>query len=213
MEKTQLFWEVRSNMKPNMKKDTIIITIGREFGSGGLEVAKELGKRLNIPVYDKELIAAASKDSGLRKDFFEKSDEKKSLFSLSSLFNHDNIMSDSSFFNIQCETIRKIASNGSAIIVGRCSDYVLRDYKNVFNVFLTCEMDCRIERVMRRNHLTHEEAEIMIEKKDKSRREYYNYYTFGNWGAASTYHICLDTAKFGIDGTANTIISAMKNEK
>lgn len=187
----------------------IIITIGRQFGSGGVEVANELSKRLGFPVYDKELIAKAAQDSGFSPDHFEKNDEKKSLFSFSSLFSSESYMSDSALFNMQCETIRNIAEQESAIIVGRCSDYVLRDMPNVINVFLTGSLEDRAQRVMRRDGLNMDEAISKIEKKDKNRSEYYNYYTFGNWGVASTYHLCIDTSIFGIKGTADIIMNAL----
>lgn len=189
-----------------MKK--IIITIGRQFGSGGLLVAKELGARLGIPVYDNELITKAAQDSGFDAEFFKRSDEKKSLFSLSGLFSAgtDNCMSDSGLFNMQCETIRSIAEQGSAIIVGRCADYVLRDHENLVSVFLTSPIEARAKRVMDRDNLSHDEALAKIEKKDKSREAYYNYFTFGNWGIASTYTLCLDSSILGIQGTADLII-------
>lgn len=187
----------------------VIITIGRQFGSGGVEVTDELSKRLGFPVYDKELIAKAAQDSGFSPDHFEKNDERKSLFSFSSIFSSEGYMSDSAIFNMQCETIRNIADQESAIIVGRCSDYVLRDMENVFNVFLTGSHEDRVQRVMRRDRISKDEAIAKIEKKDKSRSEYYNYYTFGNWGVASSYHLCIDTSVYGIKGAAEIIINAL----
>ena len=191
-------------------KKKIIITIGREFGSGGVATAIELGKRLGIPVYDKELIAKAAQDSGFSAGYFEKNDEKKSLFSFSSIFSSESYISDNGLFNMQCETIRKIAEQGSAIIVGRCSDYVLRDFDNIFNVFLTAPVEARIARVMERDGISREDALAKIEKKDKCRAEYYNYYTFGNWGVASTYNLCIDTSLVGIEGTADIIINVLQ---
>lgn len=193
-----------------MMKKKIIITIGREFGSGGVATATELGKRLGIPVYDKELIEKAAQDSGFSAGYFEKNDEKKSLFSFSSIFSGESYINDNGLFNIQCETIRRIAEQGSAIMVGRCSDYVLRDFDNVFNVFLTAPVEARIARVMERDGISREEAQSKIEKKDKCRAEYYNYYTFGNWGVASTYNLCIDTSLTGIDGAADIIINVLK---
>ena len=186
----------------------IIITIGRQFGSGGLLVANKLGEKLGIPIYDNELITKAAQDSGFDIEFFKRSDEKKSTFALSAIFNNssENYMSDSGLFNMQCETIRAIADQGSAIIVGRCADYVLRDQENVISVFLTSPIESRAQRVMERDCLNHEEAIAKISKKDKSREAYYNYFTFGNWGVASTYDICLDSSILGIEGTADLII-------
>ena len=184
----------------------IIITIGRQFGSGGLLVAKKLGEKLGIPVYDNELITKAAQDSGFDVEFFKRSDEKKSIFSFSAIFNTENYMSDSELFKMQCETISTIAEQGSAIIVGRCADYVLRDHDNVISIFLTSPAEARAERVMKREGLSHDEAIAKIEKKDKSREAYYNYFTFGNWGVASTYDLCLDSSILGIEGTADLII-------
>lgn len=190
----------------------IIITIGRQFGSGGKAVADELGRKLGIPVYDNELITKAAQESGFSAELFEQSDEKKRFFSLSSIFSGnilngtDDYMSDRSLFGIQCEAIRKIAEQGSAVIVGRCSDYVLRENDGVLDVFLTSPIEERASRIMERCCLSEEKAIEMIERKDKGRAEYYNYYTFGNWGMASTYDLCLDSSILGIEGTADFII-------
>ena len=189
----------------------IIINIGRQFGGGGLGVANELGRKLGIPVYDKELIAKAAQDSGFSKAIFETSDEKKRFFSLSSIFANrfgdtENYMSDRGLFKMQSETIRKIAEQGSANIVGRCSDYILRDMENTFNVFLTSPLEVRAARIAERSGVSLEEAEKIAEEKDRKRSDYYNYYTFGNWGHASTYDLCLDSSLLGIEGTADFII-------
>ena len=190
----------------------IIINIGRQFGGGGLGVAYELGKKLGIPVYDKELIAKAAQDSGFSKGIFEESDEKKRLFSLSSIFasrfgDTENYMSDRGLFKMQSETIRKIAEQGSAIIVGRCSDYILRDMECTLDVFLTSPLEVRAARIAERSGLSLEEAEKLAEEKDRNRAEYYNYYTFTDWGVASTYDLCLDSSVLGIEGTADMIIA------
>lgn len=189
----------------------IIITIGREFGSGGKCVADALSKKLGIPVYDSELIKKAAQDSGFSAGLFEQSDEKRRFFSLSSIFasnysDTEDYMSDKGLFKMQCQTIRKIAEQGSAIIVGRCSDYILRDMDCVIDVFLTCPAEERAKRVAERTGVSLEKASEMLEKKDRSRAEYYNYYTFGNWGVASTYDLCLDSSILGIEGTADFII-------
>lgn len=189
----------------------IIINIGRQFGGGGLGVAYELGKKLGIPVYDKELIKKAAQDSGFSKEVFEESDEKKRLFSLSSIFANrfsetENYMSDRGLFKMQSETIRNIAEQGSAVIVGRCSNYILRDMDCALNVFLTSPIEVRAARLSERLGISVEDAEKLAEEKDSKREEYYNYYTFGNWGVASTYDLCLDSSILGIEGTAEYII-------
>lgn len=189
----------------------IIINIGRQFGGGGLGVAYELGRKLGIPVYDKELIQKAAQDSGFSKELFEESDERKRFFSLSSIFANrfsdtENYMSDSGLFKIQSETIRKIAEQGSAVIVGRCADYILRDMECTLDVFLTSPLDVRAARLSERLGISVEEAEKLAEEKDKARAEYYNYYTFTDWGVASTYDLCLDSSLLGVEGTADFII-------
>ena len=198
-----------------MKKD-IIITIGRQFGCGGKRIAEALGNKLGIPVYDHELIIKAAQESGFSAEFFARSDEKKRFFSLTSIFagsyntDTENYMSDKGLFKIQCETIKNFADQGSAIIVGRCSDYVLRDRSNTLNVFLTSPLEDRVKRVAETDGVSLVKAEEIVEKQDKNRAEYYNYYTFGNWGVASNYDLCIDSSIAGIEGTADLIIEFAK---
>ena len=187
-----------------------IITIGRQFGCGGKRIAEALGQKLGIPVYDNELIIKAAQESGFSAEFFKQSDEKKRILSLASIFSwnseSDNYMSDKGLFKIQCETIQRIAEQGPAIIVGRCSDYVLRDRGNTLDVFLTSPLEDRVRRVAEREGLSLEKAHEVVEKEDRNREEYYNYYTFGNWGVASNYDMCIDSSIVGIEGTADMII-------
>lgn len=189
----------------------IIINIGRQFGGGGHGVAAELGRKLGIPVYDKELIKKAAQDSGFSSELFEESDEKKRFFSLSSIFANgfgetENYMSDRGLFKMQSHTIMNIAEQGSAVIVGRCSDYILRDMGCTLNVFLTSPLEIRAARIAERTGISLDEATRLAEEKDNKRAEYYNYYTFGNWGVASTYDLCIDSSILGIEGTADFII-------
>lgn len=189
----------------------IIINIGRQFGGGGHGVASELSRKLGIPVYDKELIKKAAQDSGFSAEFFEESDEKKRFFSLSSIFANgfsetENYMSDRGIFKMQSQTIMKIAEQGSAVIVGRCSDYILRDMGCTLDVFLTSPLEIRAARIAERTGMSLEEAARLAEEKDRKRAEYYNYYTFTDWGVASTYDLCLDSSILGIEGTADFII-------
>ncbi len=199
-----------------MMEKKIVITIGRQFGSGGKCIADILGSRLGIPVYDSELIIRAAQESGFSQDLFVQSDEKKRFLSLSSIFagNYgsysENYMSDKGLFKIQSDTIRRIAEQGSAVIVGRCSDYILRDCGYTLDIFLTCPIQIRAERVAERMGISLEKALDLVEKKDKGRAEYYNYYTFGNWGAADTYDLCMDSSLLGLEGTADFIIDFAK---
>lgn len=187
----------------------IVINIGRQFGCGGLEVARVLGQKLGIPVYDNELITKAAQESGFSAALFKESDETRTSFSFRNWFgvnSSNDYTSQGGLFKIQSDTIKSIAEQGSAIIVGRCADYILRGNKNTLNVFLTASEESRIERISRREGISKENAEEMLKKKDKERADYYNYYTFGNWGVASTYDLCLDSSKIGIEGTADLII-------
>lgn len=189
-----------------------IINIGRQFGSGGKRVANALGSKLGIPVYDNELIAEAASKSGYSKSLFKKTDEHRRLFSLANIFGTTNrygsgesYLNDNALFKIQSDAIRDIAENGPAIFVGRASDYVLRDFE-CLDVFICAPLEDRKVLVAEREGLSPEEAETLILKKDRERETYYNYLTFGYWGVASNYDLCIDSSILGIDGTADFII-------
>ncbi|MBR4817241.1 MAG: cytidylate kinase-like family protein [Bacteroidales bacterium] len=189
-----------------------IINIGRQFGSGGRRVAAALGVRLDIPVYDNELIAEAAQKSGFSKDLFMQRDEHKSNFTLSNLFGSINrygsaesFLNDNRLFKIQSDVILELAQQGPAIFVGRASDYVLREM-DCLDVFITAPIEVRIKDVAEREGISLEEAESMIAKRDRDRESYYNYLTFGNWGVASNYDLCIDSSILGIEGTADFIV-------
>lgn len=189
-----------------------IINVGRSFGSGGGYVAKAIGSKLGIPVYDNELISKVAEESGYSKGLFAKGEEKRSLFSVSSFFASGRIsysdsgyMNDNVMFRIQSEVIRSIAENGDAIIIGRCSDYILRDLK-CLDVFVCAPLEYRINRLMESEGISADEAESLIRRKDRTRQTYYNYYTFGEWGVASNYDLCVDSSILGTEGTADYII-------
>lgn len=195
-----------------MEDKKLIINVGRQFGSGGKLVALALGKKLGIPVYDQELISKAAEQSGFSKELFAKSDEKRNLLALSSFIvdvgrfgSADNYVSDNQLFVIQSNVIRSIADKGSAIFIGRCADYILRD-RPCLDVFISASDEVRIKRVAERMGITPEQAESLMQKKDRTRETYYNYFTFGNWGVASNYDLCVDSSVLGIDGTADMII-------
>ena len=191
--------------------DKIIINVGRQFGSGGKLVALALGKKLGIPVYDNELITKAAESSGFSPDVFKIKDEKRNLFPVSSFFatpfgTGKNFLNGENLFLIQSSVIRETAEKESAIIVGRCADYILRDMDCTVDVFITAPQEIRIKRIMERMNLSREKAEDLMEKTDRKRETYYNYYTFGNWGVASNYDLCVDSSILGIEGTAEYII-------
>ncbi len=194
-----------------MERKHIIINIGRQFGSGGKEVAEKIGSSLGIRVYDNELISKAAEESGFSRELLERSDEKRSVFSLFSFFGADrfgstrNYMGDNELFKIQSDVIRGIAEKGPAIFVGRCSNYILRD-KACLDAFVSAPLEARVKRVMERLDVDEDEAKTRIERQDRTRQTYYNFFTFGNWGAASDYDLCLDSSILGIEGTAELII-------
>jgi len=179
----------------------IIINIGRQFGSGGRRIGNALGERLGIPVFDRQLITEAAQKSGYSPEVFRKKEERKRLFS----FLSSNGVDDSEIFRIQSEIIRDIASRGSAIFLGRASDYVLRDMP-CLNVFLTAPEDVRASHVAQLRGISVEEAAETCAKEDRERETYYNFFTFRNWGVASNYDLCFDTSKLGIEGSADFII-------
>ncbi len=205
-----------------MEKNKTIITIGRQLGSGGRTIGKKLAERLGIAYYDRELINLASKESGICGEFFEKADEKTSGgllkafamgFSMNSaIFQNNDYLSNESLFQIQSDVIRKVAAEGSCVLVGRCADYILRDESNCLNVFVTARMEDRIKRVLEyNNELKENEVEEFINKADKSRSAYYNYYTDKVWGAAASYDLCVNSSYYGIEATVDYILTFLEN--
>lgn len=194
-----------------------IITIGRQFGSGGRVIGKELSKRLGFDYYDKELLSEASKVSGLDCSCFEQADEKE-LFSIPNIFSTNwfsfglgadcnSSMSSEHIFKCQSEVIQMIANKGNCIIVGRCADYVLRDYPNCVNIFLHAPFDARVERVMSRDKIGEKEAASLVKKHDKQRASYYNFFTDKTWGDGKSYHFSIDSSLLGISETCDIICS------
>lgn len=200
-----------------MKETNTIITIGRQFGSGGKEIAELIAKTLDIPMYDKEMLAVAAKDSGICRELFESHDEKPTNSFLYSLVMDTYSMGYSpntymdmpinhKVFLAQFDAIKKIADQGPCVLVGRCADYALESYSNCLSIFIHASLDARVKRVARIYDLTDAKAKDMILKADKKRATYYNYYTNKKWGAAESYELCLDSSKLGIQGTVDAII-------
>ena len=189
-----------------------IITIGRSFGSGGGHIGHAIAKKLGIPFYDNERISKAAEESGYSKNLFSDKEEKRSLFSVSSFFASGRLgyfdsgyTNDNVLFGIQSEVIRGIADKGDAVIIGRCADYILRD-QPILKVFIDAPEEYRIAQLMKSEDLSEEEAEKLMRRKDRTRETYYNYYTFGAWGHAAGYHLCVDSSVLGVEGTADYII-------
>ncbi len=204
--------------------DTFVINIGRELGSGGREIGAKLAKKLNIGFYDRKLIDLASEESGLCKEFFEKADEKVSQNIISGLFGmrfpfvYDggapsiSCLSNDALFKIQSDVIRKLAKEKSCLFVGRCADYILREHPRKVDIFITSPTKYRVERLCKRHNIPADEAESLIVREDKRRASYYNYYSYNTWGAAATYHLCIDSSIFGIDGTVEFLIEFIKKK-
>lgn len=191
-------------------KNNLVITVGRQFGSGGRAIGKLIAEMLGIAYYDNELIIEAAKLSGLSCDLFEQKDEKTpgSLrYALSLGFNFGPGFSSEELYRIQSETIRKVAEEGPCVIVGRSADYVLRNNPKCFNVFVQAPMEWRIENILERD----EEADPrtikeIVARKDKSRASYYDFYTDKQWGYSTSYHLTIDSSVLGLEETARMII-------
>ena len=195
-----------------------VITIGREFGSGGLVIGKALAERLGINFYDKELLQRAAKDSGFCQEIFENHDEKPTnsfLYSLVMDTYSAGSYSSAPFLDMplnhkvflaQFESIKKIAEQESCVIVGRCADYALADNPDCINVFIHAEIEDRIKWISKRLNITENKAKDTIQKKDKQRASYYNYYTSKKWGDSRSYDLSLNTSKLSVDDCVEMII-------
>ena len=188
-----------------------IITISREFGSGGREIGKKLAEYLGIPFYDKELLELAAKNSGMCKELFESNDESyTSSFLFSLVMGNYPVTPDGRLnpemplnhrlFLAQFDTIKKIADEGPCVIVGRCADYVLKKHDNVLNFFVMGNLSEKKKRILERYDIEKNKVEDFIKKTDKRRAHYYNYYTDMKWGEAKNYDLCINSSKTGIDG-------------
>lgn len=192
-----------------------IITVGRQLGSGGRLVAEKLAHRLGVAFYDKELIERASSESGVACKFFEQADEKfNPTLSVGWLgeFFQDNYFSNESFFQMQSEVILKIAATESAVIVGRCADYVLRDYPNIVSVFISGDLNDRIARVCEYQQVSPDKALHEIEKTDKKRAAFYNYFSNKTWGVAASYDLCVNSSVLGVDATVEVVLNFLKQK-
>ena len=193
-----------------------VITISRQYGSGGREIGAKLAERFGVPFYDNELITRAAKESGYAEAAFENAERKATnsfLYSLAmgmnSYGNQDlgfsHLSLDDRIYLAQSNVIRKVAAEGPCIIVGRCADYILRDLDNVVNVFIWADIKFRIERAIRVDGLNPNKAEEAILKIDKSRANYYNYHASEKWGRAENYHLSVNSSYGGIDHAVKCI--------
>ena len=195
-----------------------IITIGRQFGSGGREIGEMVANHFGIKCYDKELLSRAAKESGFCEEMIQNHDERPTNSFLYNLVmdTYSFGYNSSSFvdmpishkvFLAQFDTIKKIAQEGPCVIVGRCADYALSDFPNVLNLFITANEECKIKRIKERfeDITTDDKAREMMNKKDKQRQSYYNYYSSKKWGRADSYDLCINSSILGIDGTVKFI--------
>ena len=205
------------------------ITIGRQKGAGGLEIAKRLSEEFGIPFYDKQLLDIAAKESGLSKDVFMNIDERRGSKFISGFFSGimgslyteygaSSGINREEIFRIQSESIQHIANRESAIFVGRCADYILRERNACLNVFITATGDDRVERLLECNKIkdaeryTRDEMIELLEKSDSKRENYYNYFTYKQWGAAASYDLCLNSSLLGIEGCVLIIKDIVKSK-
>lgn len=188
-----------------------VINIGRQLGSGGRAIGHILANDLGIAYYDKEILSLAAKESGLCTEVFERSDERnRFLRTLGNIIPfmgggaayYDNELSNENLFRIQSGAIRKAASQRSCIFLGRCADYVLRDFPRCVNVFVSADHADRVRNVCQLYGCDKRKAEETISRVDEQRADFYNFYSSGTWGVASTYHLCVNSSTLGIERTA-----------
>ena len=196
----------------------LIITIGRQYGSGGRMIGKKLAEELGIPFYNKEVIEMAAQKSGMSEEAFEKVDETAAsslLYSIATgAYMFGNYVSpqvdlplNDKLFILQAEIIKSIAGRESCVIVGRCADYILKDRKDVINVFIHADKEARKQRAVGEYSVPSNKVDGYLTKIDKKRSAYYNYYTGEKWGYSSNYHLCLDSSALGIEGCVHMIQS------
>ena len=199
-----------------------VITIGRQFGSGGREIGQKVAAHFDIKCYDKELLSRAAKESGFCEEMLENHDERPT-----NSFLYNLVMDTYSFgynashfvdmpishkvFLAQFDTIKKIAAEGPCVIVGRCADYALNDLKNCVHIFIYGDEETKINRIMGKYDLDASKAKDMCSKKDKQRQSYYNYYSSKKWGRADSYDLCINSSILGIEGTVKLLIQYIED--
>ncbi len=204
---------------------TTIVTIGRQFGSNGRMIGKLVAEKLNVAFYDKELLTKAAKNSGMCEALLQDLDEKPTksflysvvmdpyAFAYSSNNQGFHMDLNQQAFQATYDTIKKIAEEESCVIVGRCSDYILRNHENLLNVFIYAPAEERVKTVMERFHLSENKARDQIVKEDKSRSSYYNYYTSKKWGRVDSYDLCINSSLMSPEDTADYIVELVKKMK
>ncbi len=193
--------------------EKVIINVGRQVGCGGREIAQLLAKEFKARLLDKELLDLAAQESGFSAKLFKQHDEHRGFFNHLFHFRgtvtsgpfYEDKLSPEALFKFQSDAIRKAASESSCVFIGRSADYVLRDMENVVNVFITADMEDRIECVSKVKMCDSETARKLIERKEEERAAYYNYYTGKKWGDSKSYDLCVNSSLLGIENTARLI--------
>ena len=192
-------------------KQNKIITISRQYGSGGRIVGKKLADALGVPFYDNELINLAAEKTGLSKECFKEAENTSTgnlLFSITSLasgMDSCGLPLSEKIFLVQSQVIKEVAEEGSCVIVGRSANYVLSENPNCINVFLQADLKDRVERAVRHYDLPEKNAEAAVIKTDKRRANYYNYFTGGKWGKAENYDLILNTSRLDLEHVVEVI--------
>ncbi len=201
-----------------------IITLGRQLGSNGKIIGKQLAEKLGYKFYDKEIIARIAKENGLSESIFAEMDEKPSTSMLYSLvmgvqsakglyYQYNDFLNGDNLFKLQVDLIKKIATEGPCIIVGRCADYILREEKNLIKLFLYASTEERIKNLMVRDNMNEKEARSAVSKADKRRSNYYNFYTNRTWGSVNNYDLCLDTSSLSTDACVDFLLHYVKEKE
>ena len=195
----------------------MIITIARQHGSAGREISQELGKRLNIRCFDKEIVDEAANDSSICRELINSFDEKRVSPFIVETTQYPG-MSHGLGLNIQVasaqfDVIKKLADKGDCIFVGRCADYILRERKDLLRVFINGDYEDKVQCIMKRQNVTEDVAKKKIKTVDKDRASYYRYFTDQVWGEATNYDLCVNSSKFGISGTVDIIANSISDVK
>ena len=188
-----------------------VITISREYGSGGRAIGERLAKELGIPFYNKELILMAAKESGLSEEYIKKTEQIKSTSFLYGLYmGAQQLPMNDQIFLVQSKIIRQIAEEGPCVIVGRCADYVLRERKDLLNVFIHAPLEYRAQRAREVYEKQAGNMEDFVKKKDKKRASIYNYFSQNKWGDARHYHLAI-SSEYGVDFAVSVIKHAAES--
>jgi len=200
-----------------MDKDRVVITIGRQYGSGGHEIGRKLAEALNIGFYDKELISLVADRSGFNEEVLRENDEKHNRSFLYSIVmgtysGEDSLPLNHKLFLAQFDTIKKLAEEKSCVIIGRCADYALEYNPNCVKVFIHADIETRIKRVIEEYGVDSDKAVDLVKKTDKQRENYYNFYAGRKWGNMENYDLTINSTFTGIDGSVRVIKNLIKEK-